>query len=198
MKKLVSLLIAIVLLCSALAGCDFSIIDNWMSNTSTTTLTSTNEPEIQWEEKVYWDGDPNCDFKIGVLFVVLDKAISVTNKIWTPDFFVGVDVVSVYDCTKTTNFDNIPDDWHQILHLTLAETYNTKEKTLEAMRILAPIQGILSVSPSVHLTLDTSPNDPLFDEGLGVQDQWGHEHILIEKVWDFTTGSDKKPVGIID
>ena len=148
MKKFVSLLIAIILLSSALAGCDFSIIDNWMSNISTTTLTTKNESEIEWEEKVYWKGDINENFVPGEVLVVLDKAISELNKVHSKEFFVGVEIEKINDLTYRS--DSIPhdvgNDFHQILSLTLFE--KTKEAVVNAIKIIELITGVKGAQPN--------------------------------------------------
>lgn len=199
MKKFVSLLIAIILLSSALAGCDFSIIDNWMSNISTTTLTTKNESEIEWEEKVYWKGDINENFVPGEVIVVLDKAISELNKVHSKEFFVGVEIEEINDLTYRS--DSIPhdvgNDFHQILSLTLFE--KTKEAVVNAIKIIELITGVKGAQPNyIYEISSTTPNDPLYSFANNCDDQWGLEKINVEKVWDFTTGSCDVRVGVID
>ena len=148
MKKIISLVLIVIIICSSISGCLWDDIIKQMGFTTT-------NPEyegIVWEEKIYWEGNVSANFVVGELVVVLDKAISVPNKVHSLDFFEGVDVVKIYDCTQRENPENVWKDFRQILHLTLADTYDTKEKTLEAMRILAPIPGIKSVSPNVILS----------------------------------------------
>ena len=105
MKKLISLLLVVILICSALVGCDWSNILKQNDTTATITTTSTvptsnDSQNIIWEEKIIWEGDVDANFVVGELMVVLDKAISAPNKVHSPDFFVGVDIVEIYDCTK--------------------------------------------------------------------------------------------------
>ena len=203
MKKLISLLLVLMLISTALVGCDWSNILKQNDTTATITTTSTvptsnDSQNIIWEEKIIWEGDVDANFVVGELMVVLDKAISAPNKVHSPDFFVGVDIVEIYDCTKRKDPENVWEDFHQILHLRLADTYDTKEKTLEAMRILAPILGIVSVSPNMILSWDYTPNDTFFNNSTGIWDQWGHEKIQVEKAWDFTTGTSEIKVGVLD
>ena len=158
MKKSIALLLVVIFVSSVLSGCDLSNIfkqnDITTTTTTCTTPTTDDSQNIIWEEKIIWEGDVDANFVVGELMVVLDKAISAPNKVHSFDFFMGVDVVKIYDCTKRKDPENVWEDFHQILHLTLADTYDTKEKTLEAMRILAPIPGIVSVSPNIILSLD--------------------------------------------
>lgn len=58
------------------------------------------------------------------------------------------------------------------------------------MRALESIEGIKSVSPNLILNWDTTPNNIFFDNSIGIHDQWSLEKIEIEKVWDFSKGTD--------
>ena len=205
MKRFIVLLLIISILSPLLAGCDLSDIfskkatDIATDSSTTPDMTIPGISEIVWEEKIYWEGDLNANFVVGELMVILDKAISAPNKVHTPDFFVGVEVIKVLDCSNPIKDpQNIPDDYRQILHLTLSDIYDTKEKTFEAMEIIAQLEGVVSASPNLILSWDTIPNDPFFDNSTGVFDQWGHENIEVEKVWDFTTGTKAVKVGVLD
>ena len=201
MKKLISLLLIIIIISIAVVSCNLNNILREQKTSATSVISNTDSPsqEIEWEEKIYWEGDLNANFVIGELMVILDKAISEPQKIHHPDFFVGVEVVKIYDCsTPIKDPDNIPEGYRQILHLTLSDKYDTKEKTFEAMRILENVPGIVSVSPNLILSYDVAPNDPFFDNSIGFHDQWGHEKIEVEKVWGFATSSSDVRGGVID
>ena len=148
MRKIISLILIVIIVSSAISGC---FLDDIIKQIGFTT-TNPDYEEIVWEEKIYWTGDINENFVPGQLMVLLDKAISAPQKVHNVEFFVGVEVVEIIDCKPYTNPNDYSPDFHQSLLLILSDKYNTKEATLEAMHILEPIVGIKAVEPNLILT----------------------------------------------
>lgn len=194
MKKIISLILMVMIVCSAISGC---FLDNIIKQPLSTTINPEYEG-IVWEEKRYWQGDVSANFVPGELLVVMDQALSGYNKAPDPEFFVGVEVIKVIDIAPPLSPEDVKPGFHQFLKLILSEKYNTKEATLEAMHILEPIVGIRSVEPNGILELLLAPNDPYYSFADGVSDQWAIDKINAPLVWDFTIGSELINVGVID
>lgn len=195
MKKIISLVLIVIILCSAISGCFF---DDIIKQIGFTTINPEYEG-IVWEEKIYWEGDINDDFEPGVVLVILDKAISEPNKIHSVDFFVGVDIESIKDLTYRSYPDSVADkeNFNQILSLNLVQ--KTKEAVISAIEIIEKIVGVKYVSPNgIDPPEMTYPNDEYFSYTAGTDDQWALDSIEAPWVWDFTAGSSGIRVGVID
>lgn len=178
MKKLISLVLVVIIICPSLYGCDFSYVDDWISNIFTTQ----NEPEIEWEEKIYWKGNINENFVPGEVLVILDKAISELNKVHSKEFFAGVEIEEIIDLTYRSDpsLVDVGDDFNQMLYLKLVE--KTKEAVVNAIKIIELIPGVKAAEPNhIYTISSTTPNDPLYSFASNCDDQWGLEKIDVEK-----------------
>ena len=153
MKKMISLLLIILVVCSVITGCFLDSIIGLMSSTSSTsstTISTTKKTidysEIEWEEKRYWQGDITHDFEPGVVLLTMDKAISEPGKIFEKEFFVGVEIETIIDYSFSPSPNNI---FRQLLILILKE--KTKEAVMDAIEKLEKIDGIISAEPNVRV-----------------------------------------------
>ena len=174
MKKIIYVLLALIMVCTMLPSCSIDAALDWANKVFNTN----QEPEIEWEEKVYWTGDINSDFLPGEIIVVLDKAISEVNKVHSKEFFGGVQIEKIIDLSYTEK--PLPSDivFRQTLHIILCE--KTKEAVIEAIRIIEQIPGIRSVEPNTLFHIDGAiPDDPFFSFSDDWTDQWGLEKAII-------------------
>ena len=85
-------------------------------------------------------------------------------------------------------------EFKQILKINLNTT--SKQEVLDVMKVIETFEEVLSVGPNyVYKSCDIEINDTFFDQQWSLIEQFG---IDIDGTWNFTTGSSKVRVGVID
>jgi hypothetical protein len=104
--------------------------------------------EIQWEEKIYWEGNIDQDFDGSSVIVVMDKNIGSPNKVHDRSFFGDIEIEFIEDLSIVTNPNGLInwENWHQILMIKLPG--DSKENVVRAIRHLEKIDGIRSAEPN--------------------------------------------------
>lgn len=156
------------------------------------------KPLFIYQNKHYVDISIEDEFAGNCVLVMLDKGISGVNKIHSKEFFAGVEIDFIYDLSYTDEpvSEDEKENWQQTLALYLSQ--NSKEKVLEAVDILEKIDGIYFVGVNFYVELEKAPDDTYYSTLPSVNSQWSINRIEVEKVWDFTVGSNEIKVGIID
>ena len=170
--------------------------------------------------KIYCDATLDDDFCDDSLIVVLDEKLSklacIANDI-VSRFFSLINCKSIENLTEILNPSQSLLDYYkthkfrQILHIKLGQ--NSKQYVLKTIKFLEKLDGILYVGPDEVVSLDlpeddtqieeiyesevasVAVNDSKFDDLWGLHGDYG---ISAPSAWDFTTGSKKIRVGVMD
>lgn len=154
----------------------------------------------QNEELIFYDDiciEDNFDEKS--IVVVLDKSISGINKEHKNTLFSNIDYKKITDLTYVTDSSTIKDisKFEQIFQIDLL--HQGKENVLSTIEQLKNIDGIKYAGPNRYLNADQLPNDPLYSHDISmIKNQWANSSIDTDNVWDYTTGSKKVKIGVID
>ncbi len=148
---------------------------------------SFTEPVFIYQPKEYVEINPlffthSYLYLFDTLKITLDTHISSKDSLPPIEFF-GTDIVSFIE--EDVSYDVYQDEtYNQVLRLRLHT--NTQEGLLKVKDILESKDGIIKVEvTSGGYRVDGLPDDPAYTDG----SLWGLEHIEIDKVWSFTTGS---------
>ncbi len=148
------------------------------------------EPLFIYEEKKYYYPDIEAQSLIlSAVSIDIDKSLSREGKKFDEDFFYGIQNLEIIEIHNYFWLDR------QNIWIYFEEI--SPEEMLELFNMLYTVDGICAVYPQYMGHLDYSANDPYYTdtENYG---QWALDNIEIEKVWDFTTGTDAVRVGVID
>ena len=223
-KKIFSLFVSLVLAAAFLPLNAWGAVDGFEAPENLYDGYSNAEQE----QKTLCNATLEDDFADNVVLVVLFKKdsaaldlskSSVRLKSFSPDDFVGIGCINVYELTiYTTNQLNEelatiklsdiekPEEnltaydlgvdvrWgNRILKLELAE--KSKEGVLNAIRELEKREDVLYAGPDFVYSIDsTVPNDQYYVSG----NQWAIGNLDLPNAWDITTGSSGILVGVLD
>ena len=109
------------------------------------------------EEKIICQATLEDDFADDSVLVVINKANSEINKVYTTDMFPGVELKEIKDLTY---IEGNPDEksylnqekFHQILHLKLIKP--GKEEVLKAIREIEKLDFVLAAEPNYYVSVD--------------------------------------------
>ena len=163
------------------------------------------DPLFIWEEKVYCDYTeyehpthhfPDYSLSDRELYVVIDINLSSIDKVFDNEFFESIKVSSIKETTERHQQYYPIDPYRQYFDIVLAEP--SIENMKKIVSILENKEGIRAVVPFHTPIVGLSSNDPFVGTYGAQNSQWGIYDIEVEKVWDFTVGSPKVRVGVID
>ncbi len=163
------------------------------------------DPLFIWEEKVYCDYTeyehpthhfPDYSLSDRELYVVIDINLSSIDKVFDNEFFESIKVSSIKETTERHQQYYPIDQYRQYFDIVLAEP--SIENMKKIVSILENKEGIRAVVPFHTPIVGLSSNDPFVGTYGAQNSQWGIYDIEVEKVWDFTVGSPKVRVGVID
>ena len=164
------------------------------------------EPYFVYLEKRIFTYNEEYDYYLGRIEVLLDPGISYPKKEFDIGFFGNLKIETI-EYRYRQYEDNLTEEdietYKQRLTIVLVD--KSLESTLAAVELLSKIDGIYIAELYWEIDYEDifqfTPNDTLYrneDNLITDADQWSLNDIGIELVWDFTTGTDKVFVGIID
>lgn len=203
MKKLFTLLLACVLLCSLIPASHVMADDH-----------ITDMEEIPVDETTM-----ESDFADDSIMVVLNNEASLSMEDYDALDFAEIGCSSVTDLTSTTTalvraeltgadtasvlniepgttvsddfFEVEPETFNKVLCLNLKDP--GKENVLAAIKLLSKRVDVIYAGPDYIMTLDaTTPNDSYYSQ------QWAAPKIKLPEAWDISRGSASVMVGVID
>lgn len=163
------------------------------------------ESTTYFEQKEYCDIDIEDDFDDSCVIVVMDKFSSGFNKSHSAKFSNLSFVKAIKDLTFITGkiMDKLylnKKSFRQIIKIDLKEP--SKLNVLNAISQIQVIDGVLWVGANTYDQPSDLPEDtPIATSGTKYQDQWGlHGFFGINapSAWNYSTGSKKVKVGVID
>ncbi len=128
-------------------------------------------------------------FYWNMLEVILDENVSRVNSVPSVEFF-GADIVKEVIDISAGN-DRTDKTFEQHIALILYE--DTPEELYEVRKRIEQIDGVKSVLFCDNM-ISSAANDNYYANNF----QWGLNNIEVEKVWNFTTGTNDIFVGVID
>ncbi len=162
------------------------------------------EAPIGFEQKLYSDIDIDDDFDDSCVLVVMDKYSSKFNKSHSSLFSKIPFINKIKDLTSITG--QIAEklylnqkSFRQILQIDLEE--HSKQNVLDVISQIQKLDGVLWAGVNKYYYPEISYEAPIAMSGNRYQEQWGlHGEYGINAIeaWDYSTGSKKIKVGIID
>ena len=160
---------------------------------------------IGYEQKIYSTVDLDDDFDDSCVIVVMDKYSSKFNKSHSKLFSKLPFKKVIKDMTTIT--ENLIDkllylnkeSFRQILKIELEEP--SKQNVLSAINEIQKLNGVLCVGVNRYYYPTVSDETPIAMSGTRYQQQWalnGDYGINADDAWNYSTGSKKVKVGIID
>ena len=143
--------------------------------------------------------DINDNFDETSVIVLLDSEVSGINKNHNSTLFKNIGYSKITDLTYVNDVNTLNDinAFEQILKIELINP--GKENVINMINQLSLIPGIKYVGANRRLTVDVVPNDPFYSSNVSeIDSQWAHRNIDSELAWDFSTGTSKVRVGVID
>ena len=128
--------------------------------------------------------------KFHELVVVVDPKLSQEGMILSKEFFG--DFVSEISCWGVNSVTGYPNSCGYLL--SLEYSHAPAISMAYVISKIESIPGVLLVAPMIVSGFCAIPSDPAYIN----DNQWGLIDIQVEKVWDFTIGSDEIVVGVVD
>lgn len=140
-------------------------------------------------KKIYCNATLDDDFAEDRVLVVLNDKVSSNSKIYSNSDFLK------YDCERINQLTNSSIDKNNKQVLCLNLKNSSKENVLKTIDELMKRDDVLYAGVDYKISAATTiPND--YNPSADVQ--WAIDDIGLPQAWDFTTGSSKIKVGILD
>ena len=146
--------------------------------------------QVKDHYKLTYVPDPLGRFVIGELYIVLQP--SYNSKEYTLEDFADI------GCTKIRERDIYGEYSDNQIYRTIELSFdvNTKEETLQIVKLLEEREDVYAAQPLAIFNTDSLPNDTEYISANN--DYWAINKISLPSAWDIETGDNTILVGVID